>query len=259
MQLQDSDYYKSASQATKDSLDKQGALYISKQPVTVSVDTATYQNATNGMMNDEADAILGALQRTKSGADGNTLNEINVNYNPTHGILGDAFESGVDKFGLGTTGIAKQTGEFKRETTTARGTDGSNFTNHSQAALLDAAGTEYINRLAEKDTSLGFKDRDYFIDNSLDTREKQKRGIPTTGNYGAAQNNDSAKDIIEGMDRDKFKLIGTATHTGDMVSEWIGQNPSNSNLDTEEYGDTSPHSNYVCADLKDAKCGGRAW
>lgn len=83
--------------------------------------------------------------------------------------------------------------------------------------------------------------------------DKQKEGIPSTGHYGAAQNTKSAKTSYS--DNTGFKFIATATHTGDKVSELIGQNTDNSKLNIEKYGDTNPHSNYECKDLDGAKCG----
>jgi outer membrane lipopolysaccharide assembly protein LptE/RlpB len=163
IKVQDSDYYKNASQAVRDTLDGTPDLYVSKEPIKIDITTASYQNFTNGMMNNEAEAIKNGISQTH--AKGDEKVNLTVNYNPTHGLLGDALESAVDKFG-GTTGMAEQTGEFIRDVTTARGTSGSNFAAHSQGNILTYSGVNFIKAKGDFENG-GFKDRDYFMNYEL--------------------------------------------------------------------------------------------
>jgi len=136
IKMENSNYYKSLS--TKDQeLMKGQNLYVSKESIVITKDTATYQNSINGMMNNVGEAIKNVLQQTgqiiDSKSNSETKIELNVNYNPSYGFLGDFSESIIDKYSLGTTGIAKQTGKFIHDTIEARGSNGSNFAMHSQA------------------------------------------------------------------------------------------------------------------------------
>ena len=94
---------------------------------------ATYQNGGNGIMNDKGLATFNVLEQTgmigQYQSDKTKPVEATVFYNPSRGIVADLLESAVDTVG-GTTGIAKQYGEFNVDVTTARGASGSNFTNH---------------------------------------------------------------------------------------------------------------------------------
>ena len=107
--IQDSKFFKSLSDADREKFKDQQDLYISKNPYEITKKTATFQNFTNGMMNNEAEAIKNGLQQTGFWNTKSGKVELTVNYNPSYGFLGDLLESAVDKFG-GTTGIAKQTG-----------------------------------------------------------------------------------------------------------------------------------------------------
>ncbi|NOI65143.1 hypothetical protein [Vibrio sp. 99-8-1] len=241
-------------------------MLISKTPVKVTEGTSTFQNGTNGMMNSEGDAIKNVLSQThnydeNSTGYGSVL--LNVNYNPTHGFLGDGIESAVDKMG-GTTGIAKQTGEFIRDTTTAQGSDGSNFANHSQGNQLNKSGLEYITDKGSYEQG-GFKGQDYF-------KSEEKSGIPTFAGYGSPVNTEDMKQVVEDAG---FDFRGNFTNDGDFVGEVLGKNTGDDgnrgntvlttikdavNIDTyknasELFSDESPHSNYNCGDLSTAVCG----
>lgn len=266
--IEESDFYIKASEETQSKL-KGMNLLISKTPVKVTEGTSTFQNGTNGMMNSEGDAIKNVLSQTHnydedSAGYGSVL--LNVNYNPTHGFLGDGIESAVDKMG-GTTGMAKQTGEFIRDTTTAQGSDGSNFANHSQGNLLNKSGLEYITSKGSYEQG-GFKDPDYF-DNGLNDK-----GIPTFAGYGSPVNTEDMKQVVEDT---KFDFKGNFTNEGDFVGEVLGKNVGDDgnrgntvlttikdavNMDTyinasELFSDESPHSNYNCGDLSTAVCGAK--
>ncbi|MEF1253363.1 hypothetical protein [Vibrio sp. M260112] len=244
-------------------------MLISKAPVKVTEDTSTLQNGTNGMMNSEGDAIKNVLSQTHnydkdSAGYGSVL--LNVNYNPTHGFVGDGLESFVDKVG-GTTGMAKQTGEFIRDTTTAQGSNGSNFANHSQGNLLTKSGLEYITGKDSYDQG-GFKGPTYF-DNGLNDK-----GIPTFAGYGSPVNTEDMRQVVKDA---KFGFRGNYTNKGDFVGENLGKNVGDNgnrgntvlttikdtvNLDTYKnaamlFSDESPHSNYNCGDLPTAVCGAK--
>jgi len=206
--IQESDYYKQASKETQTRLDS-GNLYVSKEPITIDASNASYQNFTNGMMNNEADAIKNGISQTHTKDDTNI--NLTVNYNPTHGLLGDGLESAIDKFG-GTTGMAEQTGEFIRDVTTSRGTLGSNFAAHSQGNLLTNSGVNYINSKGSYEDG-GFMDREYFID---ETRKDKEFGIPTFAGYGSPVNTTTMKETLESDINGKdspFKFIGNYLST----------------------------------------------
>ncbi|WP_240800860.1 hemagglutinin repeat-containing protein [Vibrio sp. Hep-1b-8] len=266
--IEESDYYIKASEETQSKL-KGMNLLISKAPVKVTEGSSTFQNGTNGMMNSEGDAIKNVLSQTHnydkdSAGYGSVL--LNVNYNPTHGFLGDGIESFVDKVG-GTTGMAKQTGEFIRDTTTAQGSNGANFANHSQGNLLTKRGLEYITGKDSYDQG-GFKGPTYF-DNGLNDK-----GIPTFAGYGSPVNTEDMRQVVKDA---KFGFRGNYTNKGDFVGENLGKNVGDNgnrgntvlttikdtvNLDTYKnaamlFSDESPHSNYNCGDLPTAVCGAK--
>lgn len=281
--IQASDYYQSASDETKVLLGK-GDLYITKEPVTISEETSTYQNFTNGMMNNEADALKNALTQTHD-VDTSPENEVgygsvllSVNYNPTHGLIGDGLESFVDKNG-GTTGMAEQTGEYMRDVTTANATDGTNFANHSQGNLLTLSGMEYINAKGDYEDG-GFKDIEYFVVMD-ENNEKDYRATPTVAGFGSPVNTTDMDKVVQNAE---FEFIGNKTNPNDFVGGVLGGNEGQENggqdddrgwmrltdpLNPETYidavklfapiplilPDKSPHSDYSCGSLNGAKCG----
>lgn len=266
IKVQDSEFYKNASQDVKETLDGTPDLYVSKEPIKIDTTTASYQNFTNGMMNNEADAIKNGISQTHTKDDTNI--NLTLNYNPTHGLLGDALESAVDKFG-GTTGMAEQTGEFIRDVTTARGSLGSNFAAHSQGNLLTYSGVNYINSKGSYENG-GFKDKGYFLSTSLDpSDEGYKDGIPTFAGYGSPVNTTTMKETLEGKNNEgSFKFIGNYTNNNDFVGEGLGWNAGDNGqaniTDKMDVGnafilftDKSPHSNYECNQLTGAQCGDR--
>ncbi|UZE96642.1 hemagglutinin repeat-containing protein [Alkalimarinus alittae] len=242
--------------------------YITKVDVRINAENATYQNATNGMMNDEGLAIINAMQQTsKTNKDNEVVGDVafTLNYNPTHGFLSDALESGLDNSGFWTTGIAKQTGGFIRDVTTARGKEGSNFNNHSQGNILNRVGLDYINSKGDYEEG-GFKSRGYFIDESKTSIEKQGEGIPTWAGFGSPVNTEVMKKMVE--QDSGFKYQGMFTHDGDYVGEGIGGNKGENEQVKDSYyeklqllevvdlfGKDSPHSTYGCSEYYNAKCG----
>ena len=220
---------------------------------------------TNGMANTEGDAIKNAKDQT-----GDATN-FTVNYNPTHGGIGDALESGVDKFG-GTTGIAKQTGEFINGVTTSRGKSGSNFAAHSQGNLLTQSGVEYQQEHG------GFKNQDYFTNPNAKTDKERTAGIPTFAGYGSPVNTEDMGDTLKSVG---FDNKGMVTHPHDFVGEGLGGNKGKNeqmstggrikaivdvpkllaspelDKDGNVVKEGSPHSTYKCSENPNAKCGDR--
>jgi len=250
--IEKSDYFKSASPENQKAIlrkSKDIQLYVSKEPITIDKANATYQNFTNGMLNTEGDAIKNGMDQTGSVV-------FTVNYNPTHGFVGDLLESGVDKAG-GTTGIAKQTGEFVNDVTTARGKAGSNFAAHSQGNELVKRGIEY------RKAHGGFKKKEYFSNLNA---PKDKSGIPTSAGYGSPVN---TKDLGDTLDAVGFDYRGMVTHSNDFVGESLGGNKGgNEQMSTGDrikgvvntpklFSDDSPHSTYKCSENPNAKCGDR--
>ena len=237
-------------------------LLVSIADVKIVAETATYQNPTNGMLNDAGLALINGMQQSFKEGQEVALTQ---NYNPTHGILSDLLESALDKSGLWKTGIAKQTGEFMRDVTTARGPDGANFNNHSQGNILVQAGLDYIRALGAYENG-GFKPAEYFLILDQDN-EVKKDGTPSFGAYGSPVNTKDMETTIK--DENGFKWQGAVTHEGDFVGEALG---GNAGVDGGSKGllyslpdvpklftSTSPHSTYHCGEGGDSKiiCGDR--
>ena len=238
---QDSKFFKSLSDADKEKFKDQQDLYISKNPYEITKKTATFQNFTNGIMNNEAEAIKNGLQQTGFWNTKSGKVELTVNYNPSYGFLGDLLESAVDKFG-GTTGMAKQTGNFYNDVVGARGDKGSNFANHSQANGLAKSGIKWkvnnggFNVNNGKHTIVSF--------GSPISREEMSKTIDLA----------NSKTGIE-----QFVYSGSYTKKGDFVGEAFGGN-SEDNKDAsltdrlnilnaiKLFTDDSPHSEYICQD-----------
>ncbi|MDQ6958674.1 MAG: hypothetical protein Q9M24_06125, partial [Mariprofundaceae bacterium] len=166
------------------------------------------------------------------------------------------------------TGIAKQTGEFTRAVTTARGKDGSNFANYSAGNPTAKQGIEYIKAKGGYESG-GFKNREYFIDENKPL-DKQESGIPTFAGFGSPVN---TKDMERTVENQKvgFDFRGNLTNEGDFVGEGLGGNKGkNQQMPTKGrinsivnapklFTDDSPHSRdkYNCEDNPNAKCGSK--
>ncbi|MDD3467936.1 MAG: hypothetical protein PHE67_12370 [Campylobacterales bacterium] len=216
--IEQSDAYKMMSEEQQA---KVTGLYISKIPVEIARDNATYQNGANGILNDKGLAVANVLEQTGQSNKSTTV-EATVFYNPSRGIVADLFESAVDKLG-GTTGIAKQYGEFVRDTTTARGSDGSNFTQHSQANILLYSGINYIN--SADNTGAKFKPQSYFATGEVGADNKPVYKTPTFVSFGSPINskdlNTAIADKTKGLN---YTYMGAYTHSGDFVGEGVGGN-----------------------------------
>ena len=214
--IEQSDAYKMMSEEQQQ---KVTGLYISKDPVVITKDSATYQNGGNGILNNEGLATFNVLEQTgmigQYQNDKNKEVEVTVFYNPTRGALADSVETLVDMFG-GTTGIAKQAGEFERDVTTARGVDGSNFTNHSQFNIITYSGINWIN--SSDNTGAKFMPQEYFIKNNGD-----KSGIPTFVSFGSPVNGKEMGDLI-GKNGLGYTYMGAFTKPHDGVGELLGAN-----------------------------------
>jgi len=262
--IEQSAYYKAASKETQKDFEGR-ELFISKNPIAITKETATYQNSNNGMMTHEADAILSGISQTHKQNDKNI--ELTVNYNPTHGFLGDVIEVMIDQFG-GTTGIAKQTGEFTRNVTAARGKDGSNFANYSAGNPTVKQGIEYIKKKGDYESG-GFKNREYFVDRNK-SEEKQEEGIPSFAGFGSPVNSKDMEGTVQD-DEVGFKFNGNVTKPNDFVGEGLGGNkgknqqmPSKGRIKAitnalKLFTNESPHGrkNYNCEDNPNAKCGSK--
>lgn len=194
-------------------------LYISKEPMIVTKDNATYQNGGNGIMNDKGLAVFNVLEQTgiigQYQTDKTKPVEATVFYNPSRGMVADSMETLVDLFG-GITGISKQYGEFNVDVTTARGTNGSNFTQHSQNNILLKSGVNYIH--SSDNTGAKFMPQEYFIKDNGD-----KSGIPTYVSFGSPVNGKDLETLI-GEDGLGYTFMGAYTKSGDFVGEGLGGN-----------------------------------
>ena len=237
--IQDSKFFKSLSDADKEKFKDQQDLYISKNPYKITKETATFQNFTNGMMNNEAEAIKNGLQQTGFWNAKSGKVELTVNYNPSYGFLGDLLESAVDKFG-GTTGIAKQTGNFYNDVVGARGDAGSNFANHSQGNALAKSGIKWKVRNGGFNTNNG------------------KHTIVSFGSPISREEMSKTIDLANSKTgNEQFVFSGSYTKKGDFVGEALGGNSEN-NKDAsltdrlnilnaiKLFTDDSPHSEYIC-------------
>ncbi|MDP3266307.1 MAG: hypothetical protein Q8M39_05730 [Sulfuricurvum sp.] len=200
--------------------DKVQGLYTSKDPVTITKDNATYQNGGNGIMNNEGLAVSNVLEQTgmlKQYNDEKTKAlpvEATVFYNPTRGMVSDS----LDLFG-GTTGVAKQAGEFARDVTTQRGSDGSNFTQHSQDNALIYSGIKYVN--GSDNTGAKFKEQEYFYTGEVDASGKKVYNLPSFVSFGSPVN---SKDMGTLITNTGFTYMGVFTNEHDYVGQGLGGN-----------------------------------
>ncbi|MCW8896235.1 MAG: adhesin, partial [Sulfurimonas sp.] len=261
IRMEDSSYYKTLSAEDKKEFDGKG-LYVSKAPIEITQESATYQNSINGMMNSEAEAIKNGLLQTGQMNTDKAV-ELTVGYNPSYGFLPDLLESAVDKSGIGTTGIAKQTGEYVNNVTASRGNTGSNFAMHSQANVIVYNGIQYV-----QENGGGFKPVEYYkIDGKIEPN------VPTFVSFGSPMNKDDMNKLITDP-QDKggvgYGYSGAFTKQDDFVGESLGANSGNNAQATifeqanilnayKLFTSDSPHGTYVCQDYAGfgVKCGYR--
>jgi filamentous hemagglutinin len=202
-------------------------LMVSKEFVAINSTNATYRNATNGMMNTDAEAMVNAIeQTTKKNSESGEFDigfGISQNYNPRHGFLADMLEIGVDKVGnllsdwlkpvasatgldlnFTFTGVAKQTGQFMFDVASARGSSGANFALHSQANILARAGLNMFGAGAFE----GFQ-----------TSEGTK--AITVASYGSPV---ATSDMLKALDVSGVRYSASAANAGDFVAERLGGN-----------------------------------
>lgn len=218
-----------------------------------------YQNGGNGIMNNEGLAVSNVLEQTGMLQQYNDEKtkalpvEVTVFYNPTRGIVADSLETIVDLFG-GTTGVAKQAGEFARDVTTQRGSDGSNFTHHSQDNALIYSGIKYVN--SSDNTGAKFKEQEYFYTGEVDASGKKVYNLPSFVSFGSPVNGEDLKTLI-GKDGLNYTYTGAFTKSNDFVGEGLGGNSGVGGqasiidrinlLNTLRLlGSNSPHSSYEC-------------
>ncbi|WP_078424792.1 hemagglutinin repeat-containing protein [Campylobacter pinnipediorum] len=245
-EIEKSKFYKRLDEKGRKKLKGLG-LYISKKPVTISKVTVTSQNSVNGILNPEINAIINGLEQTgQSKATTDKPVELNVAYNPTYGFMPDLLESLVDKAGLWSTGIAKQTGRFIKDTIEGRGGEEVNFAFHSQANLLGKSGIKYINK----------------YEGGFMKIEDGKRK-PSFSSFGSPVNAKDMSDLIankpsEGGLGYKYNSV---VKDGDFVGEGLGGNKGvNKQADILDrlnlinifklFTSDSPHSSYICEDYE---------
>ncbi|MDD2651902.1 MAG: hypothetical protein PHX44_02480 [Sulfurimonas sp.] len=255
-------------QMSKEEQSQVQGLYISKEPVTITKENATYQNGGNGIMNDKGLAIINVLEQTgmigQYQTDKTKPVEATVFYNPSRGIVADLLESAVDTVG-GTTSIAKQYGEFNVDVTTARGTAGVNITNHSQSNLLLKSGINYIN--SSDNTGAKFMPQEYFYTGKVDANGKPIYELPTYVSFGSPVNGNELKMAIEGTKNNPglgYTYKGAFTKPDDFVGEGLGGNRGvNGEASLVDrinlfntfklVTPTSPHSSYKPTDYPELK------
>lgn len=264
--IEQSDAYKMMSEEQQQ---KVTGLYISREPIEITKESATYQNGGNGIMNNEGLSVFNVLEQTGMIGQYNNKDtkdkpiETTVFYNPTRGMVGDSLETLVDLFG-GTTGIAKQAGEFERDVTTARGIEGSNFTNHSQFNALTKSGIQYIN--SSNNTGAKFQNKEYFYTGVVDENNKKVYNLPTFVSFGSPVSGEAMKDLIGTNEKGGlgYTYMGAFTKPGDFVGEGLG---GNSGVDGQAslierinlfntmklFGNNSPHSSYSPYDYVELK------
>ncbi|MEQ3636562.1 hemagglutinin repeat-containing protein [Alcanivorax sp.] len=190
-------------------------LFVTKEFIDITLDNATFQNATNGMMNTPAEAMVNAIEQS-----GNST-VLTQNYNPRHGFLSDLFEIGADKLGYRLTegldwigldvnlmtGAAAQTGEFMYDVMGARGALGkdANFANHSQANILTLSG---LNMLDAEDYKGAWN------------KESRMSAFQFVS-YGSPVANQTMFDALDAL---KLTYAGSSSNDGDYVAEGLGGN-----------------------------------
>lgn len=173
-------------------------VVVSRNFVEINSESATYQNHTNGILNNLPQALVNAMEQTDSG-------KVTSHYNPTHGGIPDLLESLIDKtFGNGfiQTGVASQTGEFVKDVVLSRADNGSNFIGHSQGSLLMNAG---LNTLDKND----FSGITYSSD----------QNIPTFFINGAPVQAKTMQQSVWSLD---FNFSGSSANPNDSVAELLG-------------------------------------
>ncbi|OUR70510.1 hypothetical protein A9Q76_07390, partial [Arcobacter sp. 31_11_sub10_T18] len=252
----ESHYYKALTEEDKAKFDGKG-LYLSKVPVEINKETATHQNSVNGMMNNEAEAIKNGLEQTGQFGIGQPV-ELTVGYNPSYGFLPDLLESAVDTSELGTTGIAKQTGQFVLDLDKARADKGANIALHSQGNPIVYNGIQYIMDQGE------YKATGYF---KTDTKNLEEDNKMTFVSFGSPKNGAEMKKLIK--EKLDATYSGAYTKKDDFVGEALGGNSGNNGTATLQqkvdilnafklFGSNSPHSSYRCEDYgPKVQCGYR--
>jgi filamentous hemagglutinin len=186
-------------------------LMVSTKPVKIDSSTATYQNATNGMLNTEALALYNGLTQTHDMVNGSHDQEIKftLNYNPTRGVVADGLESGLDKLAISTgislfsTPVATQTGLFDNAVMLARGSNGANFSNHSQGNLLTFSGLLAVG-----------------LDSNIKFGSDDNRNF-TYSMYGSPVSNTQ---FGEYLDKKNMQLYSSSVNAGDFVGQTLGGN-----------------------------------
>ena len=193
-------------------------MMVSTRPVTITSETSTFQNATNGMLNTESLALYNALTQTHDviGAPNQEIT-FTLNYNPTRGLIADGVESGFDKLAvtkgssLFSTSVARETGNFLNSVMLAQGAQGANFANHSQGNLLNYSGL----------MAVGVDDRIQFNKVPLGADENSSNSNFTFAAYGSPVN---SVQFAKYLGDRNLQLSVSSVNPGDFVGERLGGN-----------------------------------
>lgn len=189
---------------------KLAGTMVSTNPLAIAAGTATYQNSTNGMLNTPALASYNAVTQTHD-----LLNNpgqsvlVTLNYNPSRGVIADAFESFQDvlsiEFGQSwmATNVAVDTGIFANQVMLARGDDHANFANHSQGNLLNYSGLLAVG--LSEDIAFGTAGNSNF----------------TWNMFGSPVN---LKDFNTYLHSNSMLLTSSSVNSGDFVGQGLGGN-----------------------------------
>jgi filamentous hemagglutinin family protein len=259
-------------------------VVVSTNPIAIAAGTATYQNATNGMLNTPALALYNAVTQTHDMINDSAQQVlVTLNYNPTRGVIADGLESLQDKLAIDwkqewmATDVAVDTGIFANQVMLARGNEQANFANHSQGNLLNLSGLLAVG--VDKRIIFGPKDdrsftwnmfgspvnakafNVYLKDNKMELSSSSVNdgdfvGQGLGGNYGlfVAGQDGKVFSTVHHLPEDgnDFEIRQVSAITLDKAQKPSdGQSPSGSIFALFGQGQPSPHSNYSCV----VRCG----
>jgi filamentous hemagglutinin family protein len=259
-------------------------VVVSTNPIAIAAGTATYQNATNGMLNTPALALYNAVTQTHDMINDSAQQVlVTLNYNPTRGVIADGLESLQDKLAIDwkqewmATDVAVDTGIFANQVMLARGNEQANFANHSQGNLLNFSGLLAVG--VNNGIVLGPNGDENFTWNmfgspvstdKFDSYLKTKGmtlssssvndgdfvGQGLGGNYGlfVAGQDGKVFSTVHHLPEDgnDFEIRQVSAITLDKAQKPSdGQSPSGSIFALFGQGQPSPHSNYSCV----VRCG----
>ncbi|RWS48202.1 hypothetical protein CKA56_15435 [Arcobacter venerupis] len=220
---------------------------------------------TNGIMNDTKDSFENSKEQTGNAS------VVFINYNQTHGIVGDLMESGQDKFFVNTlgqsyllTGSARQTSDYL--VNLAQATNGNLIVDaHSQGSLLTYAAmlnakSDLQNILKDKkDTTLkvGFYGSPVNSDDSsslvrqlyLNSSVYTNTDIKVSDYFRSSVNpGDPVGSISIFLGGNGAGINSSSKSEGESFYVWFerGAKTMFNGKNPEDLKNSSPHSGYVC-------------